>query len=127
MSWLRCWSVRNVLDLYVDGRLTEAAAARVASHLKTCSACRAEEAELRPVPAGKKLQAPEGLAESILEKLAEGSAPKEPAPPLWEGLRLSPAQAAALVYIAVLAGGHALPGVYSQAHAAAPAKTEAPR
>lgn len=126
MSLLRCWSVRNVLDLYVDGRLTERAAARVAAHLEECANCRAEADALKPVSAdlAEKVEVPEGLAEAILEKLGTEERPA-PAPALRELISLEPAQALALVYLTALIGGHALPGVPSQAYAQEQVETEA--
>ncbi|MBI2362773.1 MAG: zf-HC2 domain-containing protein, partial [Elusimicrobia bacterium] len=45
----RCWSTRNILDLFVDGRLAAAQEARVGRHLESCPACRAQADELKPL------------------------------------------------------------------------------
>ena len=114
MSMLECWSCRNVLDLHVDGRLTASASAKVARHLKACAECRAEETALRPVKLPAKASAvdlPPGLADAILKAWEEGA---EPAPEATPAFRLAPAQAAALVYLALLAGGSAAPGESSR-------------
>ncbi len=107
---LACWSCRNVLDLHVDGRLTVSAAKKVAGHLASCSECRAEEEALRPVTIAAKassVELPPGLADAIFKKWEEGEEPAAVAAPAF---RFAPAQAAALVYLAVLAGGSAAPG-----------------
>ncbi|MFH2202625.1 MAG: zf-HC2 domain-containing protein [Elusimicrobiota bacterium] len=119
MSFFRCWSVRNILDLYVDDRLTAGAARRVKTHLKECEECRAEHEALMPVVRSGEIniEVPAGLTESILKKLREESAPAEAPLELREALRLSPAQACSLVYCALLLSAHALPGGQpSQAH-----------
>ena len=60
-----------------------------------------------PAPAAKNarpIAAPEGLAASILNELQAGAPASIPGfQPLWN---LTPAQAAALVYLALLAGGN---------------------
>ena len=113
MSWIRCWSVKNVLDLYVDGRLTDEAAARVRTHLKDCPSCRREAEALAPadIPSSE-VRVPEGLVDSIMDRLEEES--RVPAASPWAELRLTPAQAAAMVYLLLMTGAHALPGVPSQ-------------
>ncbi|MFH1726322.1 MAG: zf-HC2 domain-containing protein [Elusimicrobiota bacterium] len=132
MGLLRCWSVQNVLDLFVDGRLTESASVRVAAHLDVCENCRAEAEALKPIPAASAgtVAVPEGLADAILEKLRSEDAPA-PVPAsvdLRDFLRLRPAQALALVYFIALASAHALPGVPSQGLTPPDgARTEAPR
>jgi len=125
MSLFRCWSTRNLLDLYADGRLTEGAAARIAAHLKACETCRLEAEAHRALPAefAEKVEVPAGLAEAILKKVEAG----ESAAPRLEMPRLEPAQALAALYLAVVVGGHALPGTPSQAFAQDPVKTEALR
>lgn len=109
---LRCWSARNLLDLYADRRLTERASAKVAAHLTRCAECRALAGELGAVTellAGLGgVAVPEGLVDSILAKL--GSAPEPERLRPLDGLRLKPSQAAALLYIGLLAGGNSLPG-----------------
>ena len=109
---LACWSSRNVLDLYVDGRLAPRAAGRVEAHLAACAACRREAEALKPIrlPAGS-VSAPAGLADAILKQLEAGAEPARTAAPAW---RLAPSQAAALVYLALLAAGNAGPGYVSQ-------------
>lgn len=114
MSILACWSCRNVLDLHVDGRLTASAAAKVSAHLAGCAECRAEEKALRPalIPAkAVSVDLPPGLADAIFERWEAG---EEAAPEAMPALRLAPAQAAALVYLAMLAGGSSTPGETSR-------------
>ena len=109
--WMACWSSRNVLDLYVDGRLTAAQTARVREHLHGCAECAREERALRPVKLDLPVEVPAGLVESILKKFEEGAEPRAFARPAW---RLQPAQAAAFVYLALLASGNLAPGAVSQ-------------
>lgn len=123
MGYFKCWSVKNVLDLYVDGRLGYGAKRKIAEHLGTCSGCRALKEELSPLSAEDlgKIDVPEGLAESILKELGKEGAPSRRAPALGEVLAFSPAKAAALAYCALLAAGHTLPGgLPSQADAPLP-------
>lgn len=108
---MACWTSRNVLDLYVDGRLTAAQSARVREHLKDCAECAREEKVLRPVKFEVPVEVPAGLVDSILKKLEEGAEPRAVLRPAW---RLQPAQAAAFVYLALLAGGNLAPGIASQ-------------
>lgn len=119
-----CWSSRNVLDLHVDGRLTPKASARVDAHLEACASCRADLQALKPagLSAGA-VQVPPGLAEAILRQLEAGAAPAPSPAPV---LRLAPAQAAALVYLAVLAAGSAAPGPVSQGLPGRPGLEAAP-
>ncbi|MBI5200928.1 MAG: hypothetical protein HY925_05025 [Elusimicrobia bacterium] len=114
MSFWACWSCRNVLDLHVDGRLTAKATENVARHLVDCAECRAEADALRPVPMSMKdsdIEVPPGLAEAIFKKWEDGAEPERLAAPAF---RFAPAQAAALVYLAVLAGGSATSGDVSR-------------
>jgi hypothetical protein len=68
---------------------------------------------MRPVRLPKsRIEVPRGLADAILERLAEEAVPQ---PARRPDLRLAPAQAMALLYLALMAGGHAAPGVSSQA------------
>ncbi len=121
MGFFRCWSVRNILDLYVDERLMPGTMLRVQAHLKTCADCREEKEALAPVlpPNAAKIAVPEGLKESILEKLEKGEVPQSAPVTLGETLRLSPAQAFSLAYCALLISAHAVPGGrISQAYSA---------
>ena len=121
---IACWSSRNVLDLHVDGRLTPKATARVDAHLALCAGCRREADALRPVPVkGGAIAVPPGLAEAILRQLEAGA---EPASAPSPALRLAPAQAVALVYLAVLAAGNAAPGPVSQGLPGRPGLEAAP-
>lgn len=117
-----CWSTRNILDLYVDGRLAAAQEARVARHLEACAACRKEADGLKPLAfaASSAPSAPAGLAEAIMRRYRE--AQPAPAAPLW---RLTPAQAAGLAALALLALSHSVPGPTTAA--LKPASVEAPR
>jgi len=115
MSFFRCWSVRNILDLYIDGRLTPNAALRVKTHLASCEACREEREALAPaaMPEGGRVPVPDGLMASILEKLEQGEAPAAAPAGIGDALHLSPAQALSLAYCAILLSAHALPGGHS--------------
>lgn len=102
----RCWGTRAVLDLFVDDRLGEPQAGRVAVHLAACAACRAEADELAPLPSLKTAAppVPAGLMESILKKHAEEA---EAPAPSW---RPSPAFAAAAAAAALLLVAQGVPG-----------------
>lgn len=117
----RCWGTRVLLDLFVDDRLTEAQAGRVAEHLAACAACRAEADALSPLPAlkGAPPPVPAGLMESILKKHAEEA---EAPAPSW---RPSPAFAAAAAAAALLLVSQGVPGPTTRGAAKPPA--EAPR
>ena len=112
MKMFYCWSVRNVLDLHVDGRLSSGRAARLNAHLSGCLDCRKAERALRPLAlkAGKTV-VPSGLAAAILAGLKTVPAP------VSVPRRLTPAQGLAVAYLALLAAGHSLEGVPSQASA----------
>ncbi len=114
MKMFYCWSVRNVLDLHVDGRLSSGRAARLNAHLSGCPDCRKAERALRPLAlkAGKTV-VPSGLAAAILAGLKTVPAPA----PVSVPRRLTPAQGLAVAYLALLAAGHSLGGVPSQAFA----------
>lgn len=122
-----CWAARAVLDLFVDDRLEEGRAGRVAAHLAACAACRAEADGLRPPVRfkGPAPAVPKGLVESILkEYAAEAEAPA----PSWRpepGWRPSPAFAAAAAAAALLLVSQGVPGPVTRG-AARPA-AEAPR
>ena len=125
----RCWGVRNILDLYVDGRLSAARETQVRAHLDDCAACRLQAKPMLGIRALLKRsggpQVPAGLAEAILKRLEaepESAAAEAAEPWAW---RLSPAQAAAMVYLALLAAGNAGPGLPSQALLAEPPQKEA--
>ena len=109
---MRCWETRNLLDLFVDGRLTHAQGHRVDEHLAACADCKTELEALKPLPlsAGAVPAVPAGLAASILRTLAEES--EAPVAQVW---RLSPAQAAGLAAAALLVLAQALPGPLTRA------------
>lgn len=113
MSVFRCWSVRNVLDLFIDHRLTRDAEHWVAEHLQDCPSCRDRAEALAPVPGMRAaaVELPAGLKESILEAFEN----EETARGWTPGLQ--PAQALALVYCLALAGLHAVDRPPSQANA----------
>ncbi len=120
MKFLRCWSVRNLLDLYADNRLTESALRRVSSHLDSCAECKERSEEMGAVPALLKeavvVRVPPGLESAILKSFEEGRQPVETSG-LGELLKFGPARAAALACLALWAGSQALPGPGSQGHA----------
>ena len=107
----RCWKTRNVLDLFVDGRLAHDQEDAVAGHLGSCAECRDEADAMRPLPFLKSVRpaAPAGLAAAILKKFEEGTEPDSA--PAW---RLSAAHAAGLAVLALLLLAHARPGPPSQ-------------
>lgn len=107
---MNCHSVGNILDLLVDGRLTEARAARVRVHLAACRACAARERALRPLPA-EAVKVPEGLAAAVAAALRAPGSSSAPRP----ALRLSPAYGLAAAYLALLAAGPLIYGEPSQA------------
>ena len=108
---MACWSIRNVLDLYVDARLSPSALKRAGGHLAACEDCRRVERSLRPVRVTKgSIAPPPGLADAIVKQFESQAEPR----PLIYSLRLAPSQAAALVYLGLLAAGHALPGTLHQ-------------
>lgn len=122
-----CWGARVLLDLYADGRLSPARSAQVEAHLEACGDCarlaRPDAALRGLLKSLARPQAPAGLAASILKKHEQGAE----APQAWSAPRLRPAQAAALVYLALLAAGQAVPGPESQSLLpAAPAKEAKP-
>lgn len=106
MRYFRCWSVRNLLDLYGDGRLSPAASGRVEAHLSACARCREaadEFAGLKRLLRGvRRPLVPEGLAAAVLESARSA---KE-APESIGGLRWEPAQALALAVLVLVAGTH---------------------
>ena len=121
---VRCWAVRNVLDLYVDARLTPSRRAAVKAHVRDCASCRAEVEALGGahefLASAKAIPVPAGLAQSILERLGEEPA-LMPAPgSLWP----SPGQAAALAALALVLVAQRGPGLDSQAYAPLPATEE---
>ncbi|MBI3298730.1 MAG: zf-HC2 domain-containing protein [Elusimicrobia bacterium] len=109
--WLRCWETRNLLDLFVDGRLTRDQGHRVEDHLAACPACALELEGLKPLPlsAGAPPAMPAGLAAAILKEFEGGAAPELPS---W---RLSPAQAAGLAAAALLLLAQTVPGPVTRA------------
>ena len=117
-SYFKCWGTRVLLDLFVDDRLGEVQAERVAAHIAACAACREEADALRPLPAfkGTTPPVPAGLVAAILKKHAE----ETEAPALsW---RPSPAFAAAAAAAALLLVSQAVPGPATRgARSAAPA------
>jgi anti-sigma factor RsiW len=106
MNLITCWRTRVLLDLFVDDRLDEAQAARVAGHVAACAACRAEADALSPIPSlkGTAPAVPAGLTAAILKKYAEEA---EAPAPSW---RPSPAFAAAAAAAALLLVSQAVPG-----------------
>jgi predicted anti-sigma-YlaC factor YlaD len=105
---MACWSVKNVLDLYVDSRLTPATKSRVEAHLSSCASCRDAAQALAPLKFSKcKIAPPPGLAASILRQHQNRGQVPDQAAFKWN---LSPAQAAAFVYLAILTAGNIFPG-----------------
>ena len=94
---LRVWSARNVLDLYVDGRLTEAAAARVAACLERHPELKREADALRPVRVAARSgpEMPNDLAASILAKYQDQPREEEVEAPSIPDLEWTPAQSIA--------------------------------
>jgi anti-sigma factor RsiW len=120
---IRCWATRNLLDLYVDSRLTPTRRAAVKAHVSKCAACRAEvetlggvRESLASVPP---IDVPAGLQESILREFERERAE---APISLEALLPSPGQAAALAALALVLLAQKGPGPDSQAYEPPPAK-----
>lgn len=118
MNLFSCWRTRVLLDLFVDDRLDEAQAGRVAGHIATCAPCRTEADALSPIPSlkGDAPPVPAGLTAAILKKYAE----EVEAPAL--GWRPSPAFAAAAAAAALLLVSQAVPGPTTRGAAKPPAE-----
>lgn len=115
---LRYWSAKNLLDLYVDGRLGAAQAARVARALERWPALKAEADALRPLKltGEDRIAVPKDLAASILAKYQD--APQAEPETLAEALpawNLTPAQAASALCLVLLAGVQGGVGVKTSA------------
>jgi len=110
IALIRCWSVQNLLDLYVDGRLAAPQAAKVKAHIESCEDCKAEAEELMPLDRSifEEIKTPEGLKASILEAYEKDQSPAPAVP--WT---LQPAQGLALLYCALLTGLNARPAPHS--------------
>ena len=120
MSHFRCWSIRNLLDLYIDHRLAAAWMDRIQAHLGACRTCRAEAQGLEGVVTllrkSAPVRLPEGLAASIRKGLRSPQPVTQPALRAWDLWRPTPAQVTALAYGLLLALGHTLPGAPTQWH-----------
>jgi len=71
----RCASMANLMDLYVEGRLSPSSMKKAAAHIKDCSRCRKLYEEQRPLK-GPALGAPAGLKARL--KAAAASPRSEP-------------------------------------------------
>ncbi len=110
MSMFTCWSVKNVLDLFVDHRLTRDADDWVAEHLQDCDACREKAQALAPLDElrSEAVPLPAGLKDSILKAFEEGETSAAWTP------SFQPAQGLALLYCLALAGIHSADKPVSQ-------------
>jgi anti-sigma factor RsiW len=120
---IRCWASRNLLDLYVDSRLTPSRRAAVKAHVSRCASCRAEVEALGGVRESlaevRAVEVPSGLQESILREFERERAE---APVTLEALLPSPGQAAAFAALALVLLAQKGPGPDSQAYEPPPAK-----
>ncbi|TBR26452.1 zf-HC2 domain-containing protein [bacterium] len=109
MNLFSCWRTRVLLDLFVDDRLDEAQAGRVAEHIAACAGCRAEADALSPVASlkGPTPPVPAGLVAAILKAHEESRAETMAGLESW---RPSPAFAAAAAAAALLLVSQAVPG-----------------
>lgn len=104
----RCWGTLAVLDLFVDDRLGEAQAGRIAEHLAACAPCRAQADELSPIPGASALSEVEGVPAGLVAAILKKHAEEVEAPALeW---RPSPAFAAAAAAAALLLVSQGVPG-----------------
>lgn len=110
MNMFTCWSVKNVLDLFVDHRLTRDADHWVAEHLQDCDSCREEAESLSPLEDIKAVavELPAGLKESILKAFEE-----EETAAGWTP-QFQPAHGLALLYCLALGGIHSFDRPVSQ-------------
>jgi len=122
---MTCEAVRNIEDLFSEGRLTPARQARVQTHLKDCRAC-ADRLEAGALARVKGAPAPKDLKDrmkKLLSRLETEEA--EPAPEVFsvDG-ELWPVAATAAIYVGLaLLLAWAGPGVPSERYAkAAPAE-----
>jgi anti-sigma factor RsiW len=122
---MNCHSLKNILDLHAEGRLSPRRAADAAAHLAACPECRAL---IAPAAAPSSARAPQSLKARILaaaKAAPGGSAPRVlSGPALWpreaRGIALA---AAALAVVALLI---AASGVPSQSSGGSLAAVEAP-
>jgi len=124
---MNCHSVRNVLDLRAEGRLSPGRAARVDAHLSTCKSCRTHAALLDRPKAPAAGGAPESLKKRLLAAIraaaGSASAPPEPALPLWPSETPALALAAAgLVVVGLLVFAAGVPSQSSGSGLAAAAE-----
>ena len=113
---MNCRSVANILDLYLEKRLSPPRMSRIAAHLKDCSGCRGLLEKLSPIQ--KKPQMPPADFKDKLKKILA-----DPETPLFpkDRVRLAPSRqaaqalAAAAIYIClVLIFNRLAPGAPSQ-------------
>lgn len=100
---MNCHSVRNLLDLHAEGRLTLRRQAAVAAHLAACAACRALAA---PAAAPSGVRAPAALKAKILAeaRAARGAAAVAPEKRSAPGLELWPREATGVAVAALALG-----------------------
>jgi anti-sigma factor RsiW len=114
---MNCHALKNLLDLYEEGRLSPRRTKAVEAHLASCPACRALSARASGAPAAK---APEALKARLLAaaKAAHPAiVPSKNALPLWP--RETGGIALAAVALALVAALISMGGVPSQSRSAA--------
>lgn len=120
---MNCHALKNILDLFEEGRLTPRRMKAVEAHLASCPECRALSVRASGGPGAK---APEALKARLLAaaKAARPAQAKTAALPLWP--REAPGIALAAAALALVAALIAVRGVPSQAPAAVAAIGEEP-
>ena len=111
-----CTEFEALLDLYIDGELSDGDMIRVQTHLDTCVACRAYVDDLLAVraafPDTEDTVVPEGFAESVMAQVRKNAAPvkKTSRPRRWTKL-LAPLAACCTDHARSLRSCNGLPGI----------------
>ncbi len=122
---MNCAAVVNVIDLYLESRLSPGRTDEVAAHRDGCAACRAMGSPVLPVApvAHPDLAALRRRIETAMRAEPESSQP-ERAPAFTEGW--APAAALAAAYAVLMLALHAIPVPATEAYAGGgPAAVEA--
>jgi anti-sigma factor RsiW len=67
---MNCETVRNIEDLYIEGRLTVSRKEQVEAHLKDCAACSEKAKRANPLSGLHGVKAPQALKERMKKLLA---------------------------------------------------------
>lgn len=67
---MNCEAVRNIEDLYAEGRLTPSRSAQIEAHLKNCPACSEKAKRANPLAGLRGVKAPQALKERMKKLLA---------------------------------------------------------